>query len=289
MRSRSVVIFDYSISEWQDIDAAVRAVREVPISEEERVSLCQAADEYRHNNAKRKNGRYVSPKQGAQSYAKVARLCGQLRDALQEAAKNRHDDAWRSRPAAIIQHELRERLIFALLGRWRIPASFPDISDASSLLSYGDVVDVLTVLQAEWERDADPFYWGVALKYSFSGRREPSVVYYQRILLLWKDTFGGRLAISRNGQQSRKIGGPLVRYFFAVTRPVMGDETPSLQSLPDIVDRQKDFDHWWIAYKRLMDKTGPDQEEERFAEYIRQIERRHPSIASWAKKLHSAT
>jgi hypothetical protein len=131
---------------------------------------------------------------------------------------------------------------------------------APSLLDSVDFVDLLNVLRDALLETASAS--GISLIYSFSGRLDPPVVYYQRVLLLWKDTFGGRLAISRDSQDASKIRGPLIRYFFAVTRPVMGSHTPSLQSLPDIVDRQKDFDDWYSAYKRLYDRTSDKTREE---------------------------
>jgi hypothetical protein len=51
-------------------------------------------------------------------------------------------------------------------------------------------------------------------------------------------SLGGKLRISRNSN-SQKVQGPLAKYFFAVVRPVMGESTPSPESLPGIVDRQK--------------------------------------------------
>jgi len=129
------------------------------------------------------------------------------------------------------------------------------------------------------------YAWGIKLTYSFSGRLDPGVVYFQGVLFLWTETFGGRLAISRSPVNPRKISGPLVRYVLAVVQPVMGADTPSLQSLPDIVERQKDFEHWWAAHKRSMDSNNRTADEN----YIEEIQERHPRLAAWAKRIREAT
>jgi hypothetical protein len=54
------------------------------------------------------------------------------------------------------------------------------------------------------------------------------------VLKVWTD-LGGELKISRH-PVSGKIGGPLARYFSAVTQPVHGG---SLENLPDVIERQK--------------------------------------------------
>jgi hypothetical protein len=245
--------------------------------------------------AEREGGRYLSPKQKAQLYKKAARLCSQLREAVQEAARARYRESWAANPAAIIPEEMTQTLLCRLLGE---DGEFDPRKHRKGLLRYGDVVDLLSSLQSTWERDAEPFFWSTPLMYSFSGRRDPSVVYCQYILFLWTDTFGGRLTISRDPQDARNVYGPLVRYFFSVAKPVMGRQTPSLQSLPDIVDRQKDFYHWRSAYNRLRDSNKDEVEQwadyirevEQWADYIREIHpdyirKFHPDLARWSKKL----
>jgi hypothetical protein len=54
---------------------------------------------------------------------------------------------------------------------------------------------------------------------------------------------GGKLRISRH-PKSQKVQGPLAKYFMAVAEPVMGDATPSVESLPDIIERQKVTQDW---------------------------------------------
>jgi hypothetical protein len=270
--------FDYSEAQWVEIECSIKAVREKPVSEDERASLRREADDYRRRVAERASGRDVSPKRRAQLDARVVRLCGQLRDAIERVGRSRSGDAWSSEGGVLIPADLAQRLASSLLGNWR---NF-EVSDFSPL-SNGDIVDLLTAIQ-----NTLPAPPGFSLLYSISGRRDPSVIYYQRVLFLWKDTFEGRLAISRDSQDASKIGGPLIRYFFAVARPVMGGHTPSLQSLPDIVDRQKGFDSWWSAYKRFCYETSDTTHEERSTEYMRYLEAHHPKLARSTKRWLSA-
>jgi hypothetical protein len=59
--------------------------------------------------------------------------------------------------------------------------------------------------------------------------------YYRSIFKLWTETYGGKLGWSTNAQ----VGGPCVRYFNAVVRPVMGDNSPKLSYIKDIIDDEK--------------------------------------------------
>jgi hypothetical protein len=77
--------------------------------------------------------------------------------------------------------------------------------------------------------EGDPFYF----------KNNPKMEYEFYVLSTWR-SLGGKLKISRNSGTG-KIDGPLARFFRAVTVPVMGTLAPSLESLPDIVQRQKRF------------------------------------------------
>ncbi len=65
----------------------------------------------------------------------------------------------------------------------------------------------------------------------------PRLEYQSKVLEIWVQ-LGGNLRISRH-YRSQRVQGPLAKYFFAVVRPVMGEATPSPESLPGIVKRQK--------------------------------------------------
>jgi hypothetical protein len=68
-------------------------------------------------------------------------------------------------------------------------------------------------------------------------KQNPRLLYQSKILRLWVK-LGGELKFSRN-TKTKKIQGPLPRFFFAVVTPVMAEATPSPESVPDIVGREK--------------------------------------------------
>src|SRR5262249_38094870 len=69
--------------------------------------------------------------------------------------------------------------------------------------------------------------------------RNPKFQFEYGIMLTWW-VLGGELRVSRH-PKTGKIQGPLARFFRAVTTPVMGPAAPSLESLPDIVRRGKEW------------------------------------------------
>jgi hypothetical protein len=147
----------------------------------------------------------------------VAQLSGQLRAAVEIAGKYR----------------------YGATGKYRYSDSWRD-EYMTPGLTLGDLADLLGEVQYLAKRTSLPIFWEVSIEHSVSGRLDPSVIFQQYILWLWTDEFGGRLTTTR-GPISGEISGDLVRYFFAVARPVMGEATPSVQSLSDIVTRQKVF------------------------------------------------
>jgi hypothetical protein len=68
--------------------------------------------------------------------------------------------------------------------------------------------------------------------------RRPARVWYQIFVLNIWIGLGGKLRFSRS---KRGPQGPLIKFFRAVTSPVMGASAPSLESIPDIVRRQKNY------------------------------------------------
>jgi hypothetical protein len=135
---------------------------------------------------------------------------------------------------------------------------------------------LLEEVQKGCDQLAGPSFWGVSRRHSFTGRLDPSVVYYQAVLCIWTDDFGGSLRLSRSSERSNKVYGPLLRFFFAVVGPVMGKRTPSHQSLHDIVARQKEFRDWLIASDQLLATHDWDR-------YIADCDQRWPEIARQAR------
>jgi hypothetical protein len=62
--------------------------------------------------------------------------------------------------------------------------------------------------------------------------------YYKSVLSMWVDHCGGQLKKSRD-KTTQKPKGPLLRFFVAVTYPVMGIDAPKPETIFDIVDREK--------------------------------------------------
>jgi hypothetical protein len=62
----------------------------------------------------------------------------------------------------------------------------------------------------------------------------PKRSFYEDVLKAWVG-FGGKLGRSTNAQ----VGGPCVRYFNAVVRPVMRDDSPKPSYVRDIIDDEK--------------------------------------------------
>jgi hypothetical protein len=201
--------FDFSQAQWNEIATAIAAVRSSTLTKEERESLCYSADEFLADFDARRKGTYVSPKKRAEAWKRVAKLSCELRDAIEIAGQLRWRSGWKDEPITAGQY-------------------------------LGEFIDMLDELEFEFTRRSDPSWWIVSIEHSATGRLDPSVVFQQRILYMWTDQFGGSLTVTKD-PNSGKISGPLATYFFAVARPVMGNRTPSPQSLPDIVSRQKRF------------------------------------------------
>jgi hypothetical protein len=66
----------------------------------------------------------------------------------------------------------------------------------------------------------------------------PRENYYREIFGVWVDKLGGGLGVSRHSQ-NHKLGGPLVRFFQAVTRPVLAPEALAIESISKIVGRER--------------------------------------------------
>lgn len=207
-------LFNYTQAQWADIEAAVTTTRNAPLSDAERVDLLVAANAFFHNSAERESGTYVPPKVKTESWRKLEQRCGQLREALETACRYLLGDSWREEP-------------ITFLG---VPGP-----------TFGDVEDLAARVQVRAkEITGNPSALKPTIVQSFTGRLDPSVVFQQRILSIWTNHLKGRLTVTHD-PISGEIKGALVKYFLAVAGPVMGEKLPSLQSLPDIVERQKLF------------------------------------------------
>lgn len=78
------------------------------------------------------------------------------------------------------------------------------------------------------------------LNYSRPGSPSPHAIYYRYVLMFWTDRLSANLGISRH-RIDKTPQGPLVRFFCAVCAPVMREDMPSLETVADIVSREKNL------------------------------------------------
>ena len=207
--------FDYDGEQWANIEKCVRDIRSNGLSDEERTHLRDAAIEYLQDKKGRESGGYVSPRQQVKSWKNVALMCNDVRAELENALMLRHGASWRN----ALDH----------------PVDPLEIDKTK--LTFRKAIQFLAELQRAAEEYSKPFWWGVSIMKSLTGRLDPTVVYLQNILLQWKE-FGGELRFSQN-PVSRKISGPLARFINDVTVPVMGQDAPSPKSYRSLINRQK--------------------------------------------------
>jgi hypothetical protein len=231
----------YSDAEWAEIDATVVAVRGTSLSVPEKTSLLEAAWTYRRDSAEptgrvreRLNRNRLKP------CAKVARLCDRLREALETVGGE----------GFLLPDDVGLALARKLFGEHADPPR-------PCVLSFGDMIGLLTPLgAAAAEIATHPSFRRPSALVSYTGRLDPQIIYFQGVLWLWTDFFGGELKFRRSAAGTPT--GKLVRYFFAVTRPVMGRKTPSIASVPDIIKRQKAFSRWLGGYIALCRDLYPN-------------------------------
>jgi hypothetical protein len=230
---------DYSAAEWEEINAAVLAVRpDLPLSKRECAALLRAARYYQ-------SGPHGPPKAEGKAWAKVARLCGKLCEALEAIGAARADADWRAAPALFVPKDLAVALAGKLLwsDAWN-PGGELDV--VGGKLEVGNLIDLLTELRRSAKEDRTDDSLSLYRFVSYTKRFEPRVTYLQQVLLLWTDVFGGGLNFTRDVEQ--RPCGPLVRFLFAVVAPVMRDATPALDSVQGIVTRQRNFSTWYDEF-----------------------------------------
>jgi len=66
----------------------------------------------------------------------------------------------------------------------------------------------------------------------------PQEIFYRTVLSIWVDEIGGKLKKSRSSDTAEPTG-PLLRFFMAVTYPVMGSASPKPETIHGIIKREK--------------------------------------------------
>ena len=89
MTTKSRAAFDYSSAQWKEIQKPVEKVRGTELSQRDRGKIRAVAIRYLEDVALRQSGFRAPGTEGPRRFAKVARLCGELRTALAEAREFR--------------------------------------------------------------------------------------------------------------------------------------------------------------------------------------------------------
>jgi hypothetical protein len=214
--------FDYTVKEWKAIDqAAPRLLRE-----DERDGLRRLGDRFRRGTDR------------PNEYIRVWRSLAKLLNS--EPIKE-----WETLIKLVRDVAVRERAC-------KRPAPDPELF-AQDLKSLG-MLRIKAEFIGGWRTNP---YDGLPAPPPELARvfRHPTLrVWYESfVLCTWTD-LGGALKISRH-PKTHAVRGPLARFFEAVARPVMRAQMPSLESLPDIVRRQK----LELAARNWLRTVAPDR------------------------------
>jgi hypothetical protein len=194
-----VELFEYSKAEWVDIEAAVQVVRKGPLPDGVRESLLTTARRYRWL--------LTQPK---------------LADVVLDGPKLSHQfEEFQHAALSYFEKHLSSEVSSVKL-KARLEEHLECLSQ-----------DVLNLQLAPVFLNTSKYIRHYDFDMVHHYRNPPRYALYFSTLEVWW-RLGGNLQISRN-PISRKISGPLTRYFFAVTSPVMGASTPQPESLRDII------------------------------------------------------
>ena len=182
---------------------------------------------YQYDLAERKRGNYHTPGRTAKSWAKLARSLSELRSVLELTGRNRYGGRWQTLRTGTLSEQIADRIAAELMGLAINPS---EIRHKPCTLTFGGFADLLVELEKQAQKFANPAYWP---------RDMPRTLYFQQVLSLWTE-LGGKMKFSRNAI-SGEVGGPLVRFFQAVTGPVLRSDAPSSESIPDIIKRQRSY------------------------------------------------
>jgi hypothetical protein len=72
----------------------------------------------------------------------------------------------------------------------------------------------------------------------FSRRQNPDRAFlYQGVMRVWTNQLGGELRYSTEGSAHY---GPLIRFLVACVEPILGKQMPSISTIADIIDRERE-------------------------------------------------
>jgi len=196
-------LFNYSEEEWSEIEVAIQVVRKGPLPKKARKWLVGEARWYLAARSQLINER--------RTWQKATLLAERLRQLIWGVAE-------------------RDRQLMVRAGySMKKSQATANIFYSEDLGAVARIRDSVEAVARGYER------------YPTEGAHfdNPKLMYQFKVLLIWT-SLGGELRVSRHPKHG-KVQGPLARFFRAVTGPVMGALTPSPESLPDIIERQKRF------------------------------------------------
>jgi hypothetical protein len=226
------IFTEYTAAEWSRIDESIEQARLPPLSIGQRSSLLAMAQEYQLAFSDQKMGIYASTGKRDAFWRKLERDFARVRRTLDRAPKlfgTNWQATWFSFPI----DDLTIKMCTALLGTKFDIAQYPEETD-SGCLTLGLAVELIADCQDAASARAKDYF----VLDSVTRRNDPKVIYYQRVLWLWMQ-LGGSLKLPTRNWKTGKLKSDLTKYFYAVVEPVLGDATPSDESIPDIVKRQR--------------------------------------------------
>lgn len=208
--------FNYTAAEWAKIAHEIGGMlRPLPL-EYCRARLCDA-DKYRLDMRHQNKPGYIPPPERAPDFEKVADLARQLAEAIKQA----------NNP---------EKPLF-------ITGDFYKVDDIPKLTDIERRVDAhwTALVLHKWAERADDLVDTCRGKYRVEGepygpreRDRTRRIFRRAIFQSWTSA-GGELRTANNPQ----VAGPLIRYFLALARPVMGDDTPTLATIAGYIREER--------------------------------------------------
>jgi hypothetical protein len=226
---------DYSADEWARIDECVaRAGRQTGLRSDERIRLLKAAKTYQKAVIDSEHGTYAPLRKRREFFKKLQARFVQARHVLEKGASLFGSD-WRATEFIWVEWNLIDEISRRWFGE--LSAALP-IDEMEGYLTIGNVLNLITAFE-----EAALFHHAEGLyhHYTATGRLDPRVVYFHRVLHVWW-LVGGKTSLPTRDLRTGKLDNDLTRFFRAVVDPVMRDDAPSDESIPDIVKRQKLFE-----------------------------------------------
>ena len=245
--------FDYSKAQWAAIEAAVHPNR---LGKRRRVILRNVASRYLFTAAP---GTLSSPAKRAKSWNDVATKAGVLRAKLEKCLDESRAESYATSDGITdLTNKLTLECLFMgpfeMLGRLEEQAR----EQAHYCRQRGVTVRLLSTTGKKFKDERDMLKGTRIARFDLDVQRTPRLRYQFAVLGIWVN-IGGKLTTTwenlakGSDATTGAVTGPLVRYFCAVTEPVMKKDMPTPHGIRDIVKRYKD-------YLATLDNARPDRQ-----------------------------